>query len=202
MITEGNRDKVWRPPKLFTVYQNACKQQTDRAACQTNFQNVFDCVTPAATIPGVPAGCPGSGTACTTAEIPANAALNHEKCYFKCDKHTGLPVTTYEKCVTDAKAAAELIIPSHEVPGKKDEDPYFCCNKQLEQTLFNPWTVWDTCQFSEPTSCIPSDTMAADGTTVVTNAALTTCKNHYSTAMAGSPAAPAAAGSRGISFEL
>ena len=27
MMTEGNRDKVWRPPKLFTVYQNACKME-------------------------------------------------------------------------------------------------------------------------------------------------------------------------------
>lgn len=199
MITEGNRDKVWRPPKLFTVYQNACKQQTDRAACQTNFLSVFDCATAATLIPAAPAGCTGAG--CTTAEIPANAALNQEKCRFICDKHAGLPLTTYEKCVTDAKAAAELIIPSHEVPGKKDEDPYFCCNKQLEETLFNNWLDWDTCQFSEPTSCIPSDTLAADGT-VQTNAALGTCKNHYSTALAGSPAAPALAGTRGISFEL
>ena len=197
MMTEGNRDKVWRPPKLFTVYQNACKQQTDRAACQTSFEKVFDCVTAATLIPGVPAGCIAAG--CTTAEIPANAALNHEKCSFKCDKHTGLPVTTYELCVSGAKDAAELIISSHEVPGKKDEDPYFCCNKELEESLFNSWGLWDTCQFSEPASCIPSDTMAADGTTVQTGAALGTCKNHYSTALG--QAAPTA-GSRGISFEL
>ena len=199
MMTEGNRDKVWRPPKLFTVYQNACKQQTDKAACQTNFEKVFDCDTAATQIPGAPAGC--SGARCTTtAEIPANAALNHEKCSFICDQHVGLP-TTYGVCVTDAKAAAELIIPTHEVPGKKDEDPYFCCNKQLEETLFNNWLDWDTCQFSEPASCIPSDTMAADGTTVLTPNAMGTCKNHYSTVLPYNAASPAI-GSRGISFEL
>ena len=211
MMTEGNRDKVWRPPKLFTVYQNACKQKTgaDRETCQTNFEKVFTCVTAATAITAVPnpctpggdpAGCTTGCTtpACTTAPFAANAALNHDKCAFKCDKVAHLSTATYEACVTDAKDAAKLIIATHEVPGKKDDDPYFCCNKQLEESLFNPWQTWDTCQFTEPTTCRPSPILAADGTTVTTAAALTDCKNHYSTALV-SPAGPV--GSRGISFE-
>ena len=201
MMTEGNRDKVWRPPKLFTVYQNACKQKTvlaDREACQTNFEKVFTCATPASAIIAVPNPCtPGGTPACTTAPFAANAALNHDKCAFKCDKVAHQSTATYEACVTDAKAAAKLIIATHEVPGKKDDDPYFCCNKQLEESLFNPWQTWDTCQFTEPATCIPSPILAADGT-VATPAAITDCKNHYSTALVA-PAGPV--GSRGISFE-
>lgn len=181
MMTEGNRDNVWRPPKLFTVYQNKCKLETDKAACQTNFEKVFDCVTPATAIPEDPAGCT---TACTTAAIPITEALNHDKCSFKCDKVAHLSTATYQACVTDAKTAATAIIPTHEVPGKKDEDPYFCCNKEIEEKLFNKWQDWDTCQFSEPTTCNPPSVMGD-------------CKNHYSTALVA-PASPV--GSRGIRF--
>ena len=184
-MIEGNRPNVWRPPKLFTVYQNACKQKTtdaDKAACQLEFEKVFTCTTAATAIAEVPTGCDTNpAVTCTTDPVAQTSALNHAGCSFKCDAVAHLSTATYADCVTTTKAAA-LAITSHEVPGKKDDNPYFCCNKKIEATLFNNWETWGTCEFAEPTTCDPSNPAA-------------TCKNHFSAAQTG--ATPPA----GTSFE-
>ena len=185
-MIEGRDGKVWRPPKLFTVYQNACKQQTDKAACQSEFEKVFTCKTAATAITDDPVGCSGNAAVtCITTGVAAAEALNHDGCSFKCDAVAHTSGATYEACVTTAKADAEKIIPEHEVPGKKDDNPYFCCNKKIEAALFNNWEDWDVCQFAEATNC---DTTNPDMSS-------NNCRNQLSAAV--TDANPP----RGMSFE-